>query len=141
VATFPSARRGGRLFSVEFRRGGDGYDRAIATATGPDAGVVVHSFNIDGSIRYDGVAPLALAREMIDWAYHAGDFTIRYQDVHPQYESVDIQIRIGAWDLFPIRGVLLTGGLRTQPELNQMSRGDMRNTLIVELTNHSAQRD
>jgi len=38
-----------------------------------------------------------------------------------------------------IRGVLLAGGFRTQHELNLMSRDDQRNTLIVELTNHSNQ--
>ncbi len=42
---------------------------------------------------------------------------------------------------FPIRGVLLVGGFRTQGELNTMTHDDMRNTLIVELTNHSNQRD
>jgi hypothetical protein len=40
---------------------------------------------------------------------------------------------------FPIRGVLLLGGLRRQPELNIMAHEDMRNTLIVELTNRTAQ--
>ncbi len=38
-----------------------------------------------------------------------------------------------------IRGVLLTGRFRTQAELNAMSRADMRNTLIVEMTKHSNQ--
>jgi hypothetical protein len=36
-----------------------------------------------------------------------------------------------------IRGVLLVGRFRTQRELNTMSHEDMRNTLIVEMTNHS----
>ncbi len=40
---------------------------------------------------------------------------------------------------FPIRGVLLLGGFRTQHELNAMSYEDMRNTLIVEMTKHSNQ--
>jgi outer membrane protein assembly factor BamB len=40
---------------------------------------------------------------------------------------------------FPIRGVLLAGKFRTQQELNAMSHDDMRNTLIVELTEHSKQ--
>jgi hypothetical protein len=40
---------------------------------------------------------------------------------------------------FPIRGVLLLGGFRTQHELNAMSYEDMRNTLIVELSKHSNQ--
>ena len=40
---------------------------------------------------------------------------------------------------FPIRGVLLLGGLRTQHELNAMTYEDMRNTLIVEMTKHSNQ--
>ena len=38
-----------------------------------------------------------------------------------------------------IRGVLLAGRFRTQRELNAMLREDMRNTLIVEMTNHSNQ--
>jgi len=38
-----------------------------------------------------------------------------------------------------IRGVLLAGKFRTQHELNQMTWEDQRNTLIVELTNHSNQ--
>ena len=37
------------------------------------------------------------------------------------------------------RGVLLAGRFRTQAELNAMSRDDMRNTLIVEMTKHSNQ--
>ena len=45
--------------------------------------------------------------------------------------------RVGSW----IRGVLLLGGFRTHHELNGMSDDDMRNTLIVELVNHSSQRD
>ncbi len=40
---------------------------------------------------------------------------------------------------FPIRGVLLLGGVRTQHELNAMTYEDMRNTLIVEMTKHSNQ--
>lgn len=35
--------------------------------------------------------------------------------------------------------MLLVGGFRTQHELNAMSLDDMRNTLIVEMTNHSNQ--
>jgi hypothetical protein len=38
-----------------------------------------------------------------------------------------------------IRGVLLAGKFRSQEELNGMSRDDQRNTLIVELVNHSNQ--
>jgi len=38
-----------------------------------------------------------------------------------------------------IRGVLLAGKIRTQHELNSMSVEDQRNTLIVELTDHSNQ--
>jgi hypothetical protein len=40
---------------------------------------------------------------------------------------------------FPIRGVLLVGGFRTQAELNAMTYDDMRNTLIVELTKHTSE--
>jgi CubicO group peptidase (beta-lactamase class C family) len=38
-----------------------------------------------------------------------------------------------------LRGVLLAGRFRTQRELNAMSHGDMRNTLVVEMTKHSNQ--
>ncbi|GAB3678766.1 serine hydrolase domain-containing protein [Angustibacter aerolatus] len=40
---------------------------------------------------------------------------------------------------FAVRGVLLLGGFRTQHELNAMSYEDMRNTLIVELSNRTSQ--
>lgn len=40
-----------------------------------------------------------------------------------------------------IRGVLLAGGFRTQHDLNRMSHGDQRNTLIVELSSRTAQPD
>ena len=53
-------------------------------------------------------------------------------------EFVDIESARGL-ELFPIRGVLLAGGFRTQPQLNRMTHDDMRNTLIVELTTHSNQ--
>ena len=43
------------------------------------------------------------------------------------------------FERFPVRGVLLAGRFRTQAELNTMSHDDMRNTLIVELTKHSAE--
>src|SRR5271166_6556346 len=38
-----------------------------------------------------------------------------------------------------IRGALLAGGFRTHHQLNAMSADDQRNTLIVEMTNHSNQ--
>ena len=38
-----------------------------------------------------------------------------------------------------IRGVLLAGKFRTRNELNQMSEGDQRNALIVDMTKHSNQ--
>jgi hypothetical protein len=37
------------------------------------------------------------------------------------------------------RGILLAGKWRTQDELNKMSAGDIRNTLIVELSKHTNQ--
>jgi hypothetical protein len=40
---------------------------------------------------------------------------------------------------FPIRGVLLLGGSRTQAELNAMSYEDMGNTVFVEMSKHSNQ--
>jgi hypothetical protein len=44
---------------------------------------------------------------------------------------------VGSW----LRGVLLLGGFRSHRELNLMSDEDMRNTLIVELTNRTADRN
>ena len=41
--------------------------------------------------------------------------------------------------MFLIRGVLLAGQFRTQHDLDQMSREDMRNTLIVELSGRTRQ--
>ena len=40
-----------------------------------------------------------------------------------------------------IRGVLLAGKFRTHHELNRMSQEDQRNTLIVELSNRSNQKN
>ena len=80
-------------------------------------------------------------RDRTDWASRRGDFALRMIRVHPQNEYVDVEIRAGGWTLFPIRGVLLVGRFRTQRQLNTMTHDDMRNTLIVELTNHSNQSD
>ena len=140
LATFPSNRGDGRIFTVEFRRGGHGYDKAIGTLDAP-AGLVIHSINPDGRVRYEGVADVELASTFVDWASAAGDFSLRLESVDPAHEFVRFTLRGGARKMFPIRGVLLAGRFRTQHELNAMSHGDMRNTLIVELTNRSNQSD
>lgn len=127
----PSQRRDGRVFCVELRRAAQkAYDQAITKE-----GLVVHSINPDGSIRYDGAAGLALT----DWACAAGDFALRL--THVGDEFVDVEVRSGSVVSFPIRGVLLAGGFRTQHQLNTMSREDMRNTLIVVMASLSKQDD
>jgi hypothetical protein len=139
LAVFPSNKGDGRLFTVELRRGGLGYDAAIGTPGGPVAGLVVHSINPDGRIRYEGVAALESASTFTDWASEAGNFALRLLNVGPGTEFVQFAVRGGARKRFPIRGVLLAGKFRTQRELNKMSHVDQRNTLIVELTNRSNQ--
>jgi hypothetical protein len=47
----------GRIFTVELRRGGWDYDQRLGSSNAPPEGLVVHSVNGDGSIRYEGVAP------------------------------------------------------------------------------------
>lgn len=51
----------------------------------------------------------------------------------PGHEFVDVAVRGGGVKSFPIRGVLLAGGFRTQRQLTSMTHDGMRNTLIVEL--------
>ncbi|SFR29533.1 hypothetical protein SAMN04488564_1206 [Lentzea waywayandensis] len=127
----PSQRRDGRTFLVELRRATTGtYDQAIGVE-----GLVVHSLNPDGLVRYDGVADLSLT----DWACSAGDFSLRRTTVGEDF--VDVEVRAGSVVSFPIRGVLLAGGFRTQRQLNTMSREDMRNTLIVVMASLSKQSD
>jgi hypothetical protein len=141
LASFPSNAGDGRIFLVELRRGGFGYDAKIGTGSNSPAGLVVHSINPDGRIRYDGVAPLDLAAKYVEWPSRAGDFNLRLLYVDPHHEFVDFAVRGGARKYFPIRGVLLAGKFRTQHQLNGMSHEDMRNTLIVELTNRTSQKN
>ncbi|GAB2829821.1 hypothetical protein [Lentzea nigeriaca] len=125
----PSLKRDGRMFFVELRQR-RGYDSAIRFE-----GLAVHSRNPDGRIKYEGVARLTET----DWACPAGDFTLRINGVGGDF--ADVEVRAGSVISFPIRGVLLAGGFRTQHELDTMSHEDMRNTLIVELTARSNQND
>lgn len=139
LATFDGRRRDGRRFALELRRSGFGYDAHIPTS---QEGVVVHSFNPDGRIRYDGLLRLDSGHpNYLDWPCLAGDFNLRMLYVAPAAEFVDIEVRPRAEQSFPIRGVLLTGGFRSQAELDSMTHDEMRNTLIVEMTNHSNQAD
>ncbi|KOV83813.1 hypothetical protein [Nocardia sp. NRRL S-836] len=150
VVAVPSNRRDGRTFFLELRRRNrTGYDNGIgewkdvigAKHTGPDEAVVVHSRNPDGRIRYEGTAPLRLARKQPDWPFPVGDFTVRINHVDADHEFVDVEVRAGSARSFPIRGVLLAGRFRTQEQLNAMSLDDMRNTLIVVMTSLSNQND
>lgn len=138
LVAVPSNRGDGRVFFVEFRRAGTGYDQGLGSDR---TGLAVHSLNPDGRIRYEGVAQVALAAEQTDWGCVAGDFALRYRAVDPGQDWADIEIRGGSTRLFPIRGVLLLGGFRTQRELNTMTHDDMRNTLIVELSNRTNQKN
>ncbi|MEV6238644.1 hypothetical protein [Lentzea sp. NPDC051838] len=121
--------RAGRTFFVELRQQ-RGYDQAITAQA-----LVVHSTSGDGWMRYEGRAQLLVG----DTAFAAGDFALRI--LHVGAESVDFEIRAGAIVSFPIRGVLLAGGFRTQHQLNRMLPEDMRNTLIVELAGRTKQND
>ncbi|MFD9698679.1 hypothetical protein [Lentzea sp. NPDC059081] len=125
----PSQRRDGRTFFVELRQR-RGYDAAIT----PE-GLVVHHRSPEGRIVYVGVVRLGVT----DWVCPAGDFTVRLTG--SGHDFADVEVRAGSVISFPIRGVLLAGGFRTQHQLNAMSHDDMRNTLIVEMTNHSNQDD
>ncbi|MDX3661224.1 hypothetical protein PV646_28300 [Streptomyces sp. ID05-26A] len=127
----PSQRRDGRTFLVEFRRAATGaYDQGIGVE-----GLVVHSLNPDGRVRYDGVADL----RNTEWACPAGNFALRFDAVSEDF--ADVEVRAESVVSFPIRGVLLAGGFRTQHQLNTMTRDDMRNTLIVVMTSLSKQND
>jgi len=81
LAALPSNRSDGRVFTVEMRRGGLGYDAAIGARGGSPAGLVVHSMIGDERVRYEGVAPLTLAENHTDWYCKAGDFSIRMLNV------------------------------------------------------------
>ncbi|WP_154697638.1 hypothetical protein [Lentzea guizhouensis] len=152
VIAVPSNRRDGRMFFLELRRRNrTSYDNGIGQwkdtvggpkHVGPDEAVVVHSRDLEtGRVRYEGTAPLHLVRLQPDWPFPVGDFTVRVTHVDTAKEFVDVEVRAGSIKSFPIRGVLLAGRFRTQEQLNAMSRDDMRNTLIVEMTAHSNQND
>lgn len=138
VAVLQSNKSDGRTFAVEFRPGGWGYESAVSSGS---AGLAVHSVNPDGRIRYDGFAPLDDLKKMADWPCSEGDFSLRIDSVDKDHDFVWLSIFAEAKRRFPIRGVLLAGGFRTHAELLAMSHDDMRNTLIVELANRSAQSD
>lgn len=139
LVTFAGLRRDGRVFALELRRNGFGYDARIPEGS---QGVVVHSFNPDGRIRYDDVLPLTAGHpQYLDLPLPDGDVALRLLHVAPDAEFVDLEVRPRAVRSFPIRGVLLVGGFRSQAELNAMTHDEMRNTLIVEMTGHSTQTD
>ncbi|MET9627171.1 hypothetical protein ABZX92_06880 [Lentzea sp. NPDC006480] len=126
LISFP---RKGRVFFVELRQQ-RGYDQGITYAA-----VVVHSKGSDGLIRYEGAAKLVVG----DRPFAVGDFALRILGVGSEF--VDVEVRAGAIISFPIRGVLLAGGFRTQHQLNLMLPEEMRNTLIVEMTGRTEQDD
>ena len=138
VAVLQSNKGDERKFTVEFRPGGWGYESAIGAAS---AGLTVHSINPDGRIRYDGFAPIGGLTTMTDWPCPEGNFALRFESLGKNNDFAWFSVLAGAKRRFPIRGVLLAGGFRSYAELLTMSHDDMRNTLIVELTNRSAQSD
>jgi len=95
LAIIPAAQPGGREYAVELRRGGQRYDQAIGSPTGPAAGLVVHSYNPDGRVRYDGVLPINGPTGDLDWTSAAGNFTLRLVDLGPANEWAQFQIGAG----------------------------------------------
>jgi hypothetical protein len=111
LAAFPSNVGDGRIFTVELRRGGFGYDAGIGTPGWPVAGLVVHSINPDGRIRYEGVAPLTLAGTHTDWHSQPGDFSLRLLNVGAGNEYAEFSIFGGvAFPITPIIKQVLSGG-------------------------------
>jgi hypothetical protein len=111
LAAFPSNVGDGRIFTVELRRGGFGYDAAIGTPGWPVAGLVVHSINPDGRIRYEGVAPLTLAATHTDWHCKAGNFSLRLRNVGAGNEFADFAAFGGVeWPLPPTLKQVFSGG-------------------------------
>jgi len=76
LLAFPSNTAENRTFTVELRRGGSGYDKAIGAAV-----LVVNSINPDGRIRYEGAAPLKVDAATRDWHCKAGNFSLRVRKV------------------------------------------------------------
>lgn len=95
LAIIPAAQPGGREYAIELRRGGQRYDQAIGSPTGPAAGLVVHSYNPDGRVRYDGVLPINGPNGDLDWTSAAGNFTLRLVDLDPANEWAQFQIGAG----------------------------------------------
>lgn len=87
LAWFWSNAGEARVFTVEFRRGGHGYDTAIGTSGRP-AGLVVHSINPDDRVRYEGVVPVSSVAPRTDWHSAAGNFSLRLLDVDSATEFV-----------------------------------------------------
>lgn len=111
LATFPSNRSDGRVFTVEMRRGGLGYDTAIGNPGRNPAGLVVNSINPDGRIRYEGVANLTLAATRTDWHSEAGDFSLRLLDVDTKSEFADFAVFGGVdWKFSPTLRQVFSGG-------------------------------
>ncbi len=109
LAAFPSNRSDGRIFTVEVRRGG--YDAAIGNPGEQPAGLVVHSINPNGRVRYEGVAPLALAGTPTDWHSQAGNSSLRLLNVDAGNEFVDFVVIGGeVWPITPTLNQVFSGG-------------------------------
>jgi hypothetical protein len=135
VIAVPSNVNDGRTYFLELRRGLD-YDAGLGRPGAPVRGVVVHSAEPGGRIRYRDVCDLQFG-DNVDWRFPAGDFSVRVNGIGPDQEYVDVTIRGGARTWFPIRGALLAGGVATQAQLTRTRRGDQRNALIAELARRS----
>ena len=126
LAIIPPKWVTGRTFAVELRRGGHRYDQAIGSAGGPPAGLVVHSFNPDGRVRYEGVLPIVSAAGDLDWSSTGGIFTLRLLELGPDNEFARFQVVVGAFQAQ--RNVDLNEGSRQVTE----TPGDVREVMFDE---------
>jgi hypothetical protein len=94
LAMIPPKGDTDRTFAVELRRGGHGYDKRIGSEGGPPAGLVVHSFNPDDTVRYDGVLRIPAD---LDWTCRSRIFTLRLLEVGPDLEFARFLVVDGAY--------------------------------------------
>lgn len=90
LAIIPPTNATSRTFAVELRRGGHGlYDQHLGATGAPPAALVIHSFNPDGRVRYEGALPLHSGLGNLEWSSVAHLVTIRLEEV----EDGDLSVR------------------------------------------------
>ena len=89
LAVVEPANGVGRTFAIELRRGGHGYDLGVGVAGGPPAGLVLHSYNPDGRVRYDDVCRPAIGAY---WIGGGGALTIDVREIAPDLEYVSFDV-------------------------------------------------